>query len=207
MDVLKNEKGVALITALLVAVVGLAMVAALMIMVQSGIWSSGSQKRYHTALEASYGALDIVTKDIIPRAVGNIAGTSLSSLGNYSGLINAQTTDACFTTKLTTLNIGTSWSAACTINNLLTATANPDIVFRFQFPALQPNIDVFAKIVDTVPGNSSTSGVQLEGDGVVSSGSGVVTPQHLPYMYRIEIQGQNAANPRENAQLSVLYAY
>jgi hypothetical protein len=207
MRILKNEKGVALITALLLAVIGLLMIGGLFVMLKGGIWSSGSQKRYQTALEASYGVLDIMTKDVIPRAISNTAGTSLSTLGNYSGLLNAQTTDACFTDKLTKLNAGTNWSADCSLNSLLIPTANADLVFNFQFPAPQPAIDVFAKIVDTVPGNSSQSGVQLEGEGVVSSGSGIVTPQHLPYMYRIEIQGQNAANPRENAQLSVLYAY
>ncbi|MGQ9812782.1 MAG: hypothetical protein ACUVQ2_05210 [Dissulfurimicrobium sp.] len=203
---LKNEKGVALITALLLAVIGLLMVGGLFMMLKGGIWSSGSQKRYKTALEASYGVLDIVTRDVIPKAIGNTA-TSLSSLGNYSGLLKARTTDACFTDKLTKSNTGANWSADCILNSLLIPTANADMVFHFQFPEPQSAIDVFAKIVDTVPGNSSTSGVQLEGQGVASSGSGVVPPQHLPYMYRIEIQGQNTVNPMENAQLSVLYAY
>lgn len=211
MKILKNEKGVALITALLLAVIGLLMIGGLFMMVKGGIWSSGSQKRYKTALEASYGVLDIVTRDAIPRAIGN-AATSLSSLGNYGNLLSAQASDACFTAKLTTLNTGTNWSdATCNLNNLLDPTKSPDLTFRFKLPALQPNIDVFvdvfAKIVDTVPGNSSRSDVQLEGQGVASSGSGVVIPQHIPYMYRIEIQGQNAANPFENAQLSALYAY
>ncbi|MGB9712752.1 MAG: pilus assembly protein PilX [Dissulfurimicrobium sp.] len=206
MKILENEKGVALITAMLLAVIGLLMIGGLLVMVQSGIWSSGSQKRYQTALEASYGILDIMTKDVIPRAISNTAGASLSSLGNYGGLLNAQASDACFTAKLTTLNTGTNWNT-CGLGNLLNPTTNPDLAFRFQFPASQPDITVFAKIVDTVPGNSSQSDVQLEGEGVATSGGGVVVPQHLPYMYRIEIQGQNAVNPRENAQLSVLYAY
>ena len=65
---------------------------------------------------------------------------------------------------------------------------------------------VYTKIVDTVPGNSDISGLQLEGSGVAESSS-LLRPQQIPYIYRIEIQGERKDNPTAQANLEVLYAY
>jgi hypothetical protein len=65
---------------------------------------------------------------------------------------------------------------------------------------------VYTKIVDTVPGNSDLSGLQLEGAGVAET-SPLVKPLQIPYIYRIEIQGERKNNPTAQANLEVLYAY
>ena len=74
---------------------------------------------------------------------------------------------------------------------MLSATGNP--------------YKIFAKIVETKPGNSDTSGLQLQGEGVAEA-SASITPMHNPYIYRLEVQGEQSATS-ERGNIEVLYAY
>jgi hypothetical protein len=205
---INNERGLALMMALILTVIILAAVSALIYLVTQGTAMSGYQKRYQTALEAARGGADLVTKEVIAKTIG---GTSLSSLGTYGGLMSVNSAnDACFSAKV--INSTALWPAGC--NSTLDPTASPDITLTFSGIAPQPDFTVVAKIVDTVGctsasncPNSDVSGLDLQGQGVVESGSGMVSPKQVPYMYRIEIQAQRATNPDERAIVSVLYAY
>lgn len=77
--------------------------------------------------------------------------------------------------------------------------------FTLQASSGNPFI-VYSKIVDTVSGNSDTGGLQLEGGGVAESSS-LLTPQHFPFIYRMEIQGERQNNSTTQANIEVLYAY
>jgi hypothetical protein len=204
----KNEKGIALVTALMLTLIGLAMVLVVVYFVTQGTKISGIQKRYQTSLAASHGGTELLSRDIIPKT---LSGTNLSTL-IYLGfggqnLITDRVLDACFNAKLTMANSGTNWTGAnCIVTNLLEAKTNYDVKLTLPGTPPQADFDVYTKIVDTNPGNSNTSDPILEGTGVVESGSGVITPQHFPYMYRIEVQGERQNSP-ERSNLSVLYAY
>lgn len=187
--ILGNERGVALVMALVLGLVGMLMITAILYMVGTGTWTSGSKKRYLTALEASHGGMNFFTKEIIQNGV---AGTSLSAMGTYGGLL-APGPDVNFANKLTTTGV----YPATPVDATLTLT--------FQAPT--PNIIVNATILSTNRGNSGTSQNVLVGGGVVSNSSGTVTPQHIPYLFQTDIQGQSAVNPRERARLSAVYAY
>ena len=87
-----------------------------------------------------------------------------------------------------------------------------DMQFTLQGPTgtTAQNYIVYAKIVDTLgwnlsagaqQPNTSLSGLDLSGDGLE------VTPQHIPFIYTVNLQSQRATNPDENSQISVLYAY
>lgn len=204
-----NEGGFALVMALILTVLILAAVSALIYLVTQGTAMSGYQKRYQTALEAAKGGVDLVTKEVIEKTIG---GTSLSSLGTYGGLMNVSSAnDACFSAKL--INSTALWPSGC--NSTLNPKEAPDITLTFPGIAPQPNFTVFAKIVDTVGcasatncPNSDVSGLALQGGGVIEgSGSGMVSPKQVPYMYRIEIQAERATNPDERSTVSVLYSY
>ena len=214
-----NEKGIALVTALLLTLISLAIILAVVSLSNQGTRISALQKRYQTAREASNGGVEVVTKDIIPAA---ISGTLLSAVRTslpsaYQSMISLNTAaftnlDNCFQDKMTKATA--SWSSACTADNKsldLKKTDNTniaDMTITLSGISPQPNFRVYAKIVDTVPGNTDTSGMSLlGGTGVVDSGSGIVTPQHFPYIYRIELQGERETNPDERSNLSVLYAY
>jgi Flp pilus assembly pilin Flp len=210
MRYVRNEKGIALVLALILSLIALAIISTLVYFVTQGTEISGFQKRYHTAREAAEGGVELATKEVISRTIGSTDLTTdraniQNDLVALNLLLPATTTNACLSDKLqlSTAN----WANCGADNTSLVPTTAPDVTFTLFGVAPQPNFDVFAKIVDTVSGNSNRSGIDLEGIGVVETTTGMVTPKHFPIMYRVDIQAQRAGNPDERANLSVLYAY
>lgn len=197
----RNKDGVALVTALCMTLISLTIVMAVMYVITQGIIRTGTMKTYRTALEASYGGTDIVIKEIVP-ALLRVDTGFLDDLNNkYSMNFMKDTTDACLNDKLTKRTA--DWDPAC--SQSLDLRADRDFSFTLQASAGQP-YSIYTKVIDTISGNTDTSGLQLEGAGVAESTS-VLTPQHLPYVYRVEVQGERSQNAVERANLTVLYAY
>lgn len=226
MNSLRNERGIALVTSLLLTLITLAMIMALLYVVTLQTQLSAAHKRYKTALEAAQGGgIDIYAKQIIPKVFANITGQTLhGQFPEDNNLVSAS--GACLQAKLNSKSTPTGsgdyplgWGAYCGSDNspsnptnLFDPSKAADIKLTLQGANANSNFNVYAKIVDTVPGNSDQSGYAdlLEsGAGVVGSVSGQdnVPPKHMPAMYRIEVQGQKEINPEEKARLSVLYAY
>jgi hypothetical protein len=221
-----NERGAALITALMLTLISLGIIMALMYMVTQGVRQSAAQKKYHSVLEASYGSIDFFGRDLLPRlivpALEGTLGTTVTSLTSTSGTTNFSSIDLelptatnCFQQKLT-LPV-TSWTSCSADNRTSNPTSNPDMSFVL---AGTDNVGykVFAKIVATQPGNTDVSGAGgnvagggLQAGGVVSAGAGgggVINPgTHFPYMYTMEIQGEKETTPEERSRLTVLYAF
>ena len=200
-----EKKGAALITVVALIVVTSAMVAAVYYFIRRGIEVSGLQKKYQTAREASLGGLDVFTKEVLPMA---ISGTTLANVvASFNTITSAQVqqgaTDGCFSDKL--LKASASWAGGC--SSTLDAKSNPDITFVVSGIAPARRFDVYTKIIDTVAGNSSTSGINLEGQGAAESQTGMITAQHFPYMYRMEVQSERQNDATEKANFTVLYAY
>jgi Tfp pilus assembly protein PilX len=196
----RNQRGVALITALMFTLICLTIIMGMMYLLTRGIQSSASNKRYKTALEASYGGAEIALKEVIPQV---FQGYSSSQLQSTFGGVNLQAgSNTCLNDKLN--HSSGAWSLSC--SKTLDAKTSPDFTMQLQAQGSQP-YNIYTKIVDTVAGNSDTSGLQLEGSGVAESSS-LITPQHFPYLYRVEVQAERAtANAQEKAVLSVQYAY
>ena len=199
-----EKKGAALITVVALIVVTSAMVAAVYYFIRRGIEVTGLQKKYQTAREASLGGLDVFTKEILPMA---IAGTTLSNVvASFNTITSAQvqqgSTNACFRNKL---RLPRSWAGGC--STTLDAKISPDIRFTLSGIAPARPFDVYTKIIDTVAGNSNTSGITLEGQGTAESQTGMITAQHFPYMYRMEVQSERQNDATEKANFTVLYAY
>jgi len=225
LQVLTNQKGIALVMALVLSVIALTIISALMYFVTQGTSISGFQKRYQTAQEAAQGGVELTAKEIISRTIGSKDAADLTNIksalqGEYNSFplifslsFPATTSTSCLRDKLL---LSTFVGATSTFNwpncNAVLSTSldpktNPDISLTLAGIPPQPNFSVFAKIVDTIEGNSDSGGLSLEGMGVTESGSGMVTPQHVPFMYRIEVQGERSTNPDERANFSVLYAF
>lgn len=201
---LRNNKGVALVTALMLTMISLTIVMAVLYMVTQGIKSSGQLRLYRTSLEASYGGSEILIKDVLPLMMQNFDSASL--IGNVESEFSAitleiLTTQICLQNKLT--SITSSWPTAC--SKIAKPKSDPDMTILLQANTGSP-FKVYSKIVDTVIGNSDTSGLQLEGGGVAESSS-LLTPQHFPYVYRVEIQAERETGASAQANLEVLYAY
>ncbi len=196
---LNSEKGIALVMVLVLSAISLAIMAGLIYMITAGSQTSGLQKRYKTALEAGVGGKDVEYQIISLRM------DDPTVLNNEFSFINLNVTASktCLNNKL--LMATNAWDASC--NRLLTIDPNDPTTYDMRFDlGVSPTYSVYAKIVDTIEGNSGGDEGLLK-SGVVNSGSGEVTVVSMPYLYTIEIDAQMATNPAERAKLSILYEY
>jgi hypothetical protein len=225
MKLIKNENGVALITALMFTALILVISMSLLYMVTVGTRQSGILKRYRSTIDAAYGGSDIVVKDIITTAFGFSDYSSAHPGSTFSGYMNAAmgtmnspSFSNCLRQRLTLPR--SQWSGGCE-----TVTMDPkdsaDISFNLNATS-GSTYSLYSKIVDTmdrkflvldagesktviIAGNSDTSGFVL--DGVSTTGAAPITVPHYPYVYRIEIQGERQQNAVEKTNISILYAY
>ncbi|MBJ6749007.1 pilus assembly protein PilX [Geomonas sp. Red421] len=165
---------------------------------------SGAHKRYKNSLEASHGGVQLITKELIPRMFGTpTPGSSLKL--EFSSLNLDLSSDLCLGQKLSLPSSG--WAACLPGSKSNDPKQAPDMTFKLP-GASGPGYKVYAKIVDTQPGNSDTSGVELldSATGVTGASPGV-SPKHVPALYRLETEGESISNAREKAALTVLYSY
>ncbi len=230
----RNDQGIALVTALMMTLISMVIVMAVLYLVTAGTRVSASHKRYMTALEATYGGAEFVSKDLIPQLFAKGASPFVVTLqGAYAGIslqfpnADVAAKEACLRDKL---NKGTSnWGNCSAASKSLDPGVEPDVKFTLAGLAMQPGFAVFAKIVDSIPGNTDTSGagakdpsgdggtminggvvwgsMTSKGDSGGSSAAGVFTPMSIPFIYRIEMIGQKETRPVERPNISVIYAY
>ncbi|HIJ80516.1 MAG TPA: hypothetical protein HPP76_02270 [Desulfuromonadales bacterium] len=205
---LKNRNGIALITALMLTLISMAIIMSLLYVMTASTQRSGAMKRYRTALEASYGGTELVAKEVMPYIMNQFQQYTSSQVINnlrndYSTVSMASTTANCLKSKFTLPTA--SWAASC--GSSLDPKTNPDLQMTLQASGNGQPFVVYSKIVDTTVGNSDTSGSRLDAaEGAAGIGSGI-EPQHYPYLYRLEVQGERQTNAVEKSNISVLYAY
>lgn len=208
MKYLKNDNGIALVTALLFTLLTLAMIMTLMYYVLSATKMSAAQKRYHNSLEASYGGAEFVTKTVIPRLFSDYTTGKLSIKTDFgSGNLDLQLSDDSVL-KAKMFKATGLWGS--TVSRTADPKSSPDFVFTLKGQNTTGDFKVYSKIVDTIAGVGliDTSGVDYldAGIGVSGTSSSTQTPR-TPNIYTVEVQGEAAVNPKEKAGLSVLYAY
>ena len=213
-----NEKGIALVMVLVLAAISLSIMTALIYMLVGGTRTSGIQKRYKTALEAGIGGSEVTYQLVSLRGqatdqtsfinnmntLGLNASVTTPNTCTRSG-IAACSTYAVYTGLAAKLNRPTSCWTGCDSSVTITPGTNTTYDMRFDI-GTTTTYRVYAKIVDTVEGNSGGDEGLIKG-GVVSANSGEVTVQSKPYLYTIEIDAENSNNRDERAKLSVLYQY
>jgi cysteine sulfinate desulfinase/cysteine desulfurase-like protein len=200
-----NEQGVALVTALLLTLISLAITMALLSFILAGTRMSASQKRYHNALSAAYGGIEVSTRDLIPKIFNGYSSNSLTTSFSTINLA-VHSSNACLQQKLFLRS--SDWTACGTSATVSNAAVAPDVRFTLQGINNQSNFNIAAKIVDTVPGNSDPSGTEMLDAGMAVAGTSPgVSPMHLPSLITIEVEGTQGSKPQEKADLSVLYAY
>ncbi len=204
MKILKNEKGIALVMVLILSVICLAITSVLIHFVTQGTKISGMEKQYKTAVEASLGGADITYQ-----LIGSRGDTDLSIHPENLGLTNFLIpSSVCLTAKLNTETSSTNWancndySKASSLTIDTADTDTYDMIFDLG------NNTVYAKIVDTAGAGNSAGDTGLIKTGVLlQSNVGEIHVPLIPYLYTIEIESENTANPNERAKISALYAY
>lgn len=205
MAILRSEQGAALITALMLTMLSLVIAMALLTMIITGTRVSGSQKRYRSSLTAAQAGLELFGREIMPRLFQGTPGSKLAV--EFPGIDLKVVQDACLSQKL--LLPSSSWTV-CNPAQLSSDPAQaPDVSFRLAGEPPAKGFLVSSKIVDTLPGNTDLSGMDLlDAAGAVAAQDEVIRPQHVPAMYNISVQGvREERGVREKARLSVLYAY
>jgi len=205
-----GKKGVAIVLVLMIILISSLMIGMVLYFSGKGTEISLIDKKYKTAKDASYGAVDFFLKDFIPTSISIATATPSSSIISSLNSLNLTTstaiskiaTDTCFSSKL--LSSTSSWHGTCSASSDIKTSG--DIKFSLKAESSTP-FDVYIRITDTIQGNSNTGGVMLEGTGVAESSSGIITPQHFPYTYSIDVQGERQLSPSERVQFEVLYAY
>lgn len=219
MRIAGNEKGIALVLVMLLALIGLAMVLALIFMVTHGTTLSGAMRFYGTADEASVGVGELTAEYVTNRGVSGIlgftAGCDCKDPSIYTDNIdNATGARSCRCDKL--CNPTASYNAGggvCVDEDAGSGglQISVDPTSNFDNSLILGLYTVTYKIVDTVEGNTDPGGIVASGtlisQGVVASSGGIYSPPHFPYIYRIEVMARRTANPRERARLSLLYSY
>lgn len=215
LQVLLNEKGIALVMVLVLSTIILVIMAGLIYMLTTGTQLSGMQKRYKTALEAGIGGADIMYQITALRGETSATSSLLSELSVLNPVIT--TPNSCVTSSIAACATMTSYAGIATKFNLPTdcwtgcdssLTIDPDnaSTYDMQFDiGTSPTYRVYAKIADTVIGNSGSDEGLLKG-GVVQS-TGEINVASIPFLYTIEVNAQNQTNPAERAKLSILYQY
>jgi hypothetical protein len=217
MKYLRNEDGIALVTALMFTLICLAMIMTLMYYVLTATKMSAAQKKYRSSLEASYGGSELMTKTIIPRLFSNYTTGRLSLAADFGGTgtnkldlqINGPGMSDSATLKAK-LNKGTNDWPAGIPGRSVDPKNMPDFIFTLKGANAASNFKVYGKIVDTIAGVGliDASGVEYldAGIGVAGTSTSTQTPR-TPNIYSVEVQGEAAVNPKEKAGLTVLYAY
>jgi len=177
-----------MVMVLVLAMVALALTAGMLYMLARGGYMSGMEKRYKTALEAGIGGTGV--------ALQLIGGRGVLSMPANNLVVNDNT----IATKLT--NPTASWGAGVDSSVSISPENSATYDARFDLGEYR----VYAKIVDTVRGNSGSDEGLLK-SGVVNAGTGELVVVSMPYLYTVEILSQRATNPNERAKLSILYEY
>lgn len=230
---LLNEKGVALMIVLVLSFISLAIVATLIYLVIQGTRFSGFYKRYATVHDAAVGGAEMSAALILNR--GNLVipagfdfptGINLSPAcvcGFEPDIANPVYPDpspnTCLCRKLClppfkTDSVTYNWAGGVdrpnrtTCNDSVDPTNWPDILPAFNLAGVGgTQYTVFAKIIDTTVGVTDLSGEDLSCGTGAAYTCGAIGGAMSPYLYRVEINAQNAANAIERSRLSVLYAY
>jgi Tfp pilus assembly protein PilX len=184
---IKGQKGIALVTAMILALLAIAIAISAIYMILQSTEISGLKKHYATALGAANGATEGTALLISLQGAIPLDMSTITFINN----------PVCLDTKLTKRR--TNWGS-CDTGPVVTNTSY-DIRFNFG------NYTAYAKVVDTIPGNTLI-GESLEVKGVVSGGSGIIkNPTAVPYMYRLEVRSESNTNTQESAEISALYAH
>jgi len=200
-----NNRGIALLTALMMTVIMLSIILGVMYLINQNIRGGAAHKTYRNVVEASYGGADLVAREIIPQLFNNI---STSILKDSLALINANAqfgSSACLHNKLE--NAPSNWSASgAACNTAINPRIDTDLKFELSGVNGQ-GFTIYSKIIDTTPGIPyTTSESQLVGGGVADSSAGT-TLQLEHYVYRIEVSAERTVRPAEKSNISVLYEY
>ncbi len=204
--VFKNQRGIALIVALILSLVSLMLVGMALYVVTQGIRLSGRLRIYATSLSAARGAYEITTS-VLP----SIKDNQSFDLSKINSLEDSK--EKCLHIKLNYLTQDwtstTAWGTDnCYSLNEATSSNIGDIEKFYDLKYKLGNYYVYIKIISSSLGNTQLPSNNLSSGGVSSSGSSNNRQSPpMPHLYRIEILSENSKNSNDQVHITALYAY
>ena len=154
-----NNRGIALVTSLMLTLITLVIILGVLAMISNNIKLSAANKSYRNVTEATYGGVDLLAQDIIPRLFTNQSsgGTSAAALSigvaNDAGLMNNYGgsskismifgSNACLQQKLN--NAVSGWTSCS--GDLINPKSNFDIKFSLSGLPGQSGYSVYSRII------------------------------------------------------------
>lgn len=208
MHKLRSQQGMALVVVLILSAVSLMIMTMLLYMITSGTQVSGMQKNYKTAVEAGLGGTDLVLKFIALQGEQTGQDSLRNTLNSFSLATEIPEYATCSGTNAagapyTSLRAKLLTSSTTWVGCLTSAPTPTSYDIKMQL-GTTTKYNVYARIVDTVAGNSGSDEGLLK-NGVVNS-SGEVQVMSMPYIYTIEVDAENTSKT-ERAKFQVLYQY
>ncbi len=204
---IRNEKGIALIIALIVAVVILILGGMSLYLSTQSTRISGMYKQYRSSEEAAEGAFDL-TKNIITKIKkSNSSGNSIQKPPELKDI-----KQKCLEYKLSTLT--KNWTntelSSNQCPNSLDKVESPnvdDVIDYYDMKYVLGNYIVYIKIVNSLIGYSSTNPIKAKSISGTEGLKGNLPSSPSPYLYRVEIISQSKTNNNDKVHISVLYAW
>ncbi len=162
---LQNNKGIALVTSLLFTLISLGIIMALLTIVLQGTRISAANKLYRSATEAGYGAVDVVSRDIMPAIfkgsldTGYISGLTNAIILTFPSVPTSPPPTApsnCIDQKLGLSTL--QWTNCTGQYSSPNPKQSPDMTFTLNAVNNQVGFNVFAKIIDTRCGGDTAAG-------------------------------------------------
>lgn len=211
------ERGSVLIVVIVLSAVALMVATSLLYMITMGTKLSGMEKRYRTARDASYGAVEVLGQMIFSMQTTTTGETFLASWNYYKPPAIDTCTGVSGASSATGLRAkimtpSSSWNANCNKSSVIDPNTPATYDFSFEI-GTNPVYKVYAKIIDTVPGNTMGSYAGSEvGSGIdthqgTTSTRAELPVEQVPFSYLLEIDTRNKTNASEKSRLSVFYQY
>lgn len=204
--VYKNEKGIALIVAIIIAFVILALGSMALYMSTQSTKVSGKFSVYRSSVEAANGAFR-ETRAILGYIKDNESFTMpFNMIDNRTSCLgyklNHQSID------WTDSDLIKSGCLARTVS-LAESTDKDKVINYYDLKYSLGNYYVYLKVVNTSLGNTQSRRGGLTTGGTTSKKEGINTlfAPPAPYIYRIEIVSVSKLNPYDFSHVSVLYAF
>ena len=202
----KSQKGIALIVALILSLVSLMLVGMALYVVTQGTRLSGRLRIYASSLSAAKGAYEITTN-----ILSSIKDNQSYDLNNINSLEDSK--EKCLYIKLNYLT--QDWTSApgwsnnnCYSLNNATSSNIDDIEKFYDLKYKLGSYDVYIKITSSSLGNTQPQSISLSVGGVSSfGGSNSRRSPSMPHLYRIEILSENSEGSSDQVHITALYAY
>lgn len=211
-----SERGAVLIVVVVLSAIALAVATSLLYMITAGTKISGMERRYRTARDASYGSVEVLGQMIFtkqtntdPSFLNPLNPTYPADTSGCQGTAGASTATGL---RAKILTDSSTWTAVCNPVGMI----NPDVLNSYDFSfdiGTSPVYRVYARIVNTIRGNTMGGYAGQEVGSTLDTHQGVVSMQtelpveNIPFSYLIEIDTRNLSDKNERSRLSVFYHY